>query len=142
MPTDLAIGSLLTIPAGELVVRASRAAGPGGQHVNTTDTRVQVRWNVPGSGALTPAQRERLSARLGTRLTAAGDLVIACDTHRSQRRNRQEALLRLAALVEQALHEPSERKPTCRTRAGHERRLARKRRRASIKRLRRDLPDD
>jgi ribosome-associated protein len=142
MPGDLVIGPDLVIPAGELTVRTSRASGPGGQHVNTTDSRVQIHWNVAGSQALTEAQRERLLRRLASRLSGSGDLSVACDTHRSQRRNRQEALVRLAALIEASLQEPRQRKPTRRTRAGNERRLERKQRRAAVKRLRRQLPDD
>jgi ribosome-associated protein len=142
MSRDLEISEDLTIPAAELTVRTSRASGPGGQHVNTSDTRVQIHWNVRQSGALDAARRERLLARFASRLTAAGDLVVACGTHRSQRRNLQEARVRLAALVIAALHQPRERKPTGRTRAGHERRLERKRRRAAVKHLRRQLPED
>ena len=139
---DLEIRPDLVIPAGELLVRTSRSSGPGGQHVNTADTRVQLRWNVAGSAALSPQQRERLLARLGGRLTGDGDLIIACDVHRSQRRNLLEARVRLAALVLAALAVPRERKPTARTRAGHERRLERKRRRAGVKALRRRRPED
>lgn len=139
---DLAIRPGLVIPAGELSVRTSRSSGPGGQHVNTADTRVQLRWHVGGSTALSDAQRDRVLARLGSRLTADGDLIVACDAHRSQRRNLQEARVRLAALVLAALAVPRERKPTARTRAGHERRLERKRRRAAVKSLRRRRPED
>lgn len=142
MPGDLLIGTDLVLPSGELTIRTSRSSGPGGQHVNTTDTRVQIHWNVLSSSSLTETQRERLTQRLGSRLTSGGDLVVACGAHRSQRRNLQEARVRLAALIEAALREPRQRSPTARTRAGHERRLERKRRRAAIKRLRRRMPDD
>ena len=141
MSSDLAIQPDLVIPAGELTVRTSRSSGPGGQHVNTTDTRVQIHWNLAASGALSESQRQRLLTRLGSRLTAGGELVAAGGTHRSQRRNRHAARVRLAALIATALHERRERRLTARTRAGHEKRLERKRRRAAIKRLRRQLPD-
>jgi ribosome-associated protein len=142
MSADLVVRPDLTIPAAELEVRTSRSSGPGGQHVNTTDTRVQLRWNVAASTVVSEQQRALLTDRLAARLTAGGELTVACSTHRSQRRNLQEARVRLAALIERALQERRERRPTKRSRAGHERRLERKRRRAAVKRLRRQLPDD
>lgn len=142
MASDLVIRPDLIIPAGELIVRTSRSSGPGGQHVNTSDTRVQIHWNVEASSALSEEQRKKLSFRLAGRLTAAGDITVACGAHRSQRRNLQEARVRLAALIDGALREQPQRQPTVRTRAGHERRLERKRRRAAIKRLRRQTPDE
>ncbi len=142
MPDDLPIRPDLVIPAAELAVRTSRSSGPGGQHVNTADTRVQLSWSVAASVAVSEHQRARLLARLAGRLSAGGDVSVACGSHRSQRRNLQEARVRLAALVLAALQEPRERKATARTRAGRERRLARKRRRAEVKKLRRQLPED
>jgi ribosome-associated protein len=142
MAADIIISPGLAIPAGELTVRTSRASGPGGQHVNTTDTRVQLQWNVRTSRALDEAQRERLLTRLASRLTGEGVLSVACETHRGQRRNLNEARVRLAALIESALRTHRPRTRTARSRAGHERRLQRKHRRAAIKRLRRQLPED
>lgn len=134
MAEDVVINDLLTIPAQELEITASRSSGPGGQHVNKTDTRIQVRWNVPGSAVLGEVQRARLLRNLGPRLTEAGDLLLACDANRSQRRNRDEALQRLASLVREALIPPKPRKKTRPSRAAVEKRLLEKKQRAQIKR--------
>lgn len=133
MSDDLIINSLVTIPASELVFSASRSSGPGGQHVNTTDSRVQLRWDLQESAALTEAQRIRLLQSLSSRLTDAGQLILACDTHRSQLRNRLEVAQRLASMVREALVPPKPRKKTRSTKAAKERRLDDKRRRSSLK---------
>jgi len=138
---DLVITSRVTIPASELEITASRSSGPGGQHVNTSDTRIQVRWDIAQSGVLDETQRRRLLDALQARLTAAGELIIACETHRSQRRNRREALQRLAALVRAALVPPRARKKTRPTAASRRRRLEAKRRRAQRKQDRRKVID-
>jgi ribosome-associated protein len=139
---DLPVTDQLVIPAAELTVTVSRSGGPGGQHVNTTDTRVQLRWNPAASGALTEEQRARLLQKLAGRLTADGDLLVACDTHRSQHRNREEARARLAATVREALHRPRPRRRTRIPRAARQKRLQRKKRRGEVKRLRRDPTRD
>ncbi|MBM4130923.1 aminoacyl-tRNA hydrolase [bacterium] len=136
MADDLVINARVTIPAGELEFTASRASGPGGQHVNTADTRVQLRWNVAASQALSEAQRQRLLAVLAPRLTEGGDLLLACATHRSQRRNRDEAAARLAELVRRALVPPRPRRPTRPTAASRLKRLEGKKRRGAVKRAR------
>jgi len=133
MPDDLVIDGRLTIPAAELAFTASRSSGPGGQHVNTTDTRIQVRWNIAASGVLGEIRRARLLAALASRLTADGEIVIACDTHRSQRRNKEEALGRLAALVRRALVVPKARRPSTPSAAAKLRRLQEKKKQAQIK---------
>lgn len=133
MADDLIINDQLTIPAQELEITASRSSGPGGQHVNKTDTRIQVRWNLIDSVCLNDLQRGRLERNLATRLTESGDLLIACDTNRSQRRNREEALQRLAALVRDALIPPKPRKKTRPSRASREKRLQEKKQRSQIK---------
>ena len=133
MPDDLVIDGRLTIPAAELAFTASRSSGPGGQHVNTTDTRIQVRWNIAASGVLGEIRRARLLAALASRLTAGGEIVIACDTHRSQRRNKEEALGRLAALVRRALVVPKARRPSTPSAAAKLRRLQEKKKQAQIK---------
>lgn len=133
MADDLIINDQLTIPAQELEITASRSSGPGGQHVNKTDTRIQVRWNLIESGCLNDLQRGRLKRNLATRMTESGDLLIACDTNRSQRRNREEALQRLAALVRDALIPPKPRKKTRPSRASREKRLQEKKQRSQIK---------
>ena len=134
MADDLVINPRVTIPGDELVYTASRASGPGGQHVNKADTRIQVRWNVVESRALGPVQRGRVLRALATRLTGAGEIVLASDTHRSQRRNREEVDRRLAQLVREALVPPKPRKRTRPTAASSRRRLEDKRHRGKRKR--------
>jgi ribosome-associated protein len=131
---DLVVNTRVTIPAAELEFTATRASGPGGQHVNTSDTRVQLRWNVVGSGALTELQRQRVLAALASRLTTGGDLILACDTHRSQRRNRDEVAARLAALLRTALVPPRPRRPTRPTATSRQKRLDQKKRHGAVKR--------
>ena len=133
---DLPVGRGVVIPGHELTVRTSRASGPGGQGVNTTDSRVELRWDVATSTALDDAQRARLKERLGPRLTADGVLVLHAEEHRSQHRNRDAARVRLRELVADALVPPRPRRPTRRTRASVERRLDAKRRRGDRKRQR------
>lgn len=142
MADDLIVNARVTIPAAELEFTATRASGPGGQHVNTSDTRIQLRWNVVASSALGETQRRRVLAALASRLTTDGDLLLSCDTHRSQRRNREEVAGRLAALLRRALVPPRPRKPTRPTAASRERRIEQKKRRGSIKRARGPAGDD
>lgn len=133
MPDDLVIDGRLTIPAAELSFTASRSSGPGGQHVNTTDTRIQVRWNIRDSTALGETRRARLLEALAGRLTSGGEIVLACSAHRSQRRNKQDALERLAALVRRALVVPRPRRPSAPTPAAKLKRLQDKKKQARIK---------
>jgi len=136
MPDDLIINGQVAIPDAELEVTTSRSSGPGGQHVNKTDTRVTVRWNLEASAALSETQRNRARRNLENRLTADGDLLVHCDTHRSQRRNRDEARQRLAALVRSALVPPKVRRKTRPSAASRRKRLENKRRRSDIKKSR------
>ena len=133
---DLAVRRGLAIPGGELVEQASRAGGPGGQHVNKANTRVTLRWSVAASAALSDEQRARLLARLGGRLTRAGELVVHAADARSRSRNRDHARARLAALVRAALAQRRPRRATTPTAGSRERRLSAKRRRAARKRQR------
>ncbi len=135
------MGRGVVIPGRELVVRTARASGPGGQGVNTTDSRVELRWDVRTSSALDEARRGRVLARLAPRLTADGVLILHAEEHRSQHRNRDAARTRLRELVSDALVPPRPRRPTRRTRASVERRLEGKRRTAERKRLRRDTTE-
>ncbi len=141
MPDDILINDLVTIPASELQITASRSSGPGGQHVNKTDSRIQVRWNIPASGALSDFLKNRVINTLRSRLTEDGDLLLACDSHRSQRRNKEEAMQRLAALVREALIPPKPRRKTKPTRASRQRRLDDKKRRSDVKKQRRKKYD-
>jgi ribosome-associated protein len=120
------------IPIGELHWRFSRSGGPGGQHANTADTRVEVVFDIAGSPSLGPIQRARLLEKLGPELR-----VVASD-ERSQARNRALALDRLRDRLAAGLHVERPRRPTKPTRASQERRLQAKRRRSETKRLRRE----
>jgi ribosome-associated protein len=131
-------GAVFLIPAEELRWRFSRSGGPGGQAVNTTDSRVELVVDLVATQALPPLLKERALARLGPRLVA-GELVVVASEHRSQWRNRQAARRRLQALLEEALRPPPPpRRPTRPARGAVERRLEAKRRRASIKSQRRE----
>ncbi len=123
----------LVVPAGELEERFTRASGPGGQGVNTTDSRVELWWDPTASGALTQTQRERVTAALTAYLVAGRVRVVAAE-HRSQRRNRKAARERLAQLVREALAPPPPpRRATRPTRGSQRRRLDAKRRRSEVK---------
>lgn len=131
----------LVVPDAELVERFNRSSGPGGQGVNTTDSRVELRWDVAGSAALSTAQRERVLAGLGARLIN-GVLTVVASEHRSQLQNRQAARARLTALLRDALAPPSPaRRPTRPSRAARQRRIDDKRRRGELKATRR-RPDE
>jgi len=134
---DLEVGPGCVIPAAELTERASRAGGPGGQHVNKTASRVSLRWNVLRTQAVDETRRLWLLERLAARLTRDGDLIVHAQGDRSQYRNRILARERLAELVAEALRLPRHRRPTRPTRASRERRLVSKRKRADVKKGRR-----
>ena len=133
----LVVSPELRIPRSELEYRASRSGGPGGQHVNTSSTRIEVWWDVAGSVALDEVQRERLLTRLATRLDGAGRLRLVSGATRSQLKNRAEVTERLAEVVARALHVPKPRKKTKPSRAAKAARLEAKRRRSSLKESRR-----
>lgn len=135
--SDLRIGPTLTIPADELSEAFSRSGGPGGQNVNKVSSKVELRWNLASSRALSPAQRDLLTAKLGGQLTTAGDLLVVSSKTRDQTRNRADARERLAELVRAALVRPRVRKKTRPSRGSVERRLGEKKRRAEVKRARR-----
>lgn len=126
----------LLIPAGELHEQFSHASGPGGQGVNTTDSRVQLSLDLATTTSLTEVQRRLAMERLAARL-AGTVLIISAAEHRSQRRNRTAARERLAELLREAIAPAIIRRPTRRTRGSNRRRLAGKRERAEIKQNRR-----
>ena len=132
-PEVLRVTSGLAIPLAELRWRFSRSGGPGGQHANTADTRVEVRFDVAGSASLGPRQRARLLDRFGPEVR-----VVAADS-RSQARNRDLALERLAARLAGALRTTAPRRATRPTKAAVERRLEAKRRQADRKAARRRI---
>ncbi|MFC4067811.1 alternative ribosome rescue aminoacyl-tRNA hydrolase ArfB [Actinoplanes subglobosus] len=138
---DVRVNDRLTIPAAELSWRFSRASGPGGQGVNTTDSRVELSWDVLGSDLLPPMLKERAAERLGSRLVSGVITVIASE-HRSQLRNREAAAARLSGLIAGAVAAPPRaRRATKPTRGSVERRIADKKRRAQTKRNRRSDTD-
>lgn len=137
---DVAPG--VRIPETELLLRAITGSGPGGQHVNRSATRIELRWNVRMSRALNDAQRARVEQKLASRLDSEGMLRIVAGEYRSQQQNRRAAMERLRAVVSRALVVPPSRKATRPTRASVERRLDDKRRRADTKHDRRGERDE
>ncbi|HEX8777925.1 MAG TPA: alternative ribosome rescue aminoacyl-tRNA hydrolase ArfB [Rhodanobacter sp.] len=136
----LTISRTLALPETELVERFLRADGPGGQHVNRTESAVELRFDVAHSPSLPDAVRERLLARRDRRLTDEGVLVIQARRFRDQGRNRDDARERLAEIVRGALAVPKKRVATKPTRASKERRLAGKQQRGKLKRTRSRKP--
>jgi ribosome-associated protein len=141
VPADLPVTARVTIPGDELTERFSRSSGPGGQGVNTTDSRVELVWDL-GASALPPDLLDRLRRRLGSRLT--GDtLAVTASERRSQLRNREAARDRLGGLVARALAPPPPpRRATRPSRGATERRIESKKRRSATKRARRSGADD
>jgi ribosome-associated protein len=137
MPDDLQVNGWLLIPDAELRERFSRSSGPGGQSVNTADSRVELSFDVQRSSALPDWARARVMDRLAGRL-AGGVLTVAASEQRSQLANRQAARARLAALLREAVAPPQRpRVPTRPGRRANERRLETKHHRAAVKRARR-----
>jgi ribosome-associated protein len=136
----LTISRTLVLPESELVERFLRADGPGGQHVNRTESAVELRFDVAHSPTLPKPLRERLLARRDRRLTDEGVLVIQARRFRDQARNREDARERLAEIVRGALAVPKKRVATKPTRAAKERRLAGKQQRGKLKQLRSGKP--
>jgi ribosome-associated protein len=134
MPDDLPVTRTFVVPGAELAERFSRSSGPGGQGVNTTDSRVELSFDVLGSVSVPDNLRDRIAARLGPRISG-GVLTVAASEFRSQLANRQAARERLAQLLrEAAAPPPPRRRPTRPTLGSKERRLAQKRRRGETKR--------
>jgi len=131
----------LALDPAEIHESFIRAGGPGGQHVNTTATAVQLRFDVRRSPSLPDDVRRRLERLAGSRLTREGVLVLQAQGHRSQKRNREDALARLVELVRAAARPPVPRKPTKPTRASKRRRLEHKKKHGALKALRRTPPD-
>jgi ribosome-associated protein len=139
---DIPVRRGVVIPASEIEETASRSSGPGGQHVNKSNTRVTLRWRLRESNALDPIARRRALDRLGARVTRAGELIVHAQAHRSRERNRALARERLAELVRDALRTRAPRVPT-RAGAGVRRRgREAKRRQSAQKRARRPVRRD
>ena len=126
----------VAIPVAELEFRASRASGPGGQGVNTTVSRVELRFDISGSPSLSDEAKELALRRLGPRVDSGGVLRVVAQAQRSQLANRRAAIERFAELLAAALATPRARRPTRPTRASTARRVESKRRRSATKRLR------
>jgi len=132
----LFVSSNLSIPDGDVSMTFVRSSGPGGQNVNKVASGVQLRFDLAGTTALGESVKQRLRRIAGRRLTDEGAILIFARNHRTQERNRSEALERLAELIRRALVEPRPRKATKPTRASKERRLEGKARKRQTKRLR------
>ncbi len=134
---DLPVTRNITIPAWELVVQTMRASGPGGQGVNKTDSKVELRWNIEHTSVLNDTQRARVRRALRSRLTLEGDLIVRAADERSQHRNRTLARERLAGLVRDALQPPKPRRSrSTPTRNQKRKRLESKKQLSDKKRLR------
>jgi ribosome-associated protein len=126
----------------EVEYRTSRASGPGGQHVNKTETRVELSWNLGGSVCLDEMQKNRVRQSLSSRLTKQDVLVISSDRFRSQLRNKMEVTDRFLEMLQTTLAPPKKRYLTKPTRTGREKRIRSKKLRGEIKRLRQKPPQD
>lgn len=140
--TPIRITGSLAIDPDEIQETFVRAAGPGGQHVNTTSTAVQLRFDVRHSPSLPEDVRQRLERLAGRRLTRDGVLVLVAQGQRSQLRNREEALARLVELIREATHRPAPRVKTKVSRAAKRRRVDDKKRHGTVKSLRRARTSD
>jgi len=139
---DLFIKNGVSIPYRELEITTSLSGGPGGQHVNKTETRITVRWNVKETAVLTEHLKERALKNLESRVTANGDLIIHNSESRSQLQNKKNALTHLADIVRKALVIPKKRMKTKVPKKAKEKRLQQKKRRGDIKKERSKKTDE
>jgi len=138
----LKVTAAIAIPRAEIAVRASRAGGAGGQHVNTSSTRIELVWSVRETHVLTDEERSRVMAKLASRLDGEGRLRVVSSSRRSQLQNREAAERRLAELVRRALSVPRRRVATRPSRGAVERRLLKKHRHGEAKRRRSAPPEE
>jgi ribosome-associated protein len=137
----LPINDDVYIPRAELTYRATRSGGPGGQHVNTSSTRVELVWDVDASPSVTEEQRALIRAKLANRISGEGTLLMAASDHRSQHQNKEAVTERFAELVREALVVPKKRKKTRPSRGAREARLQDKKRQSQKKKMRSSLED-
>ena len=137
---DIGITRSVRIPEREIELNFARAGGPGGQKVNTSSTKVELRFDLEATEALSHEQKDRVRDRLGNRITTDGVLILTSSEYRTQGRNRQAVVARFRNLLREAIRPPKRRKPTTPTRGSEERRLEAKRQRAEKKKLRKDPP--
>ena len=135
--TVLPVNDAFAIPRAELQYRASRSGGAGGQHVNTSSTRIELLWDLTRSAAVSDEQRQLLLEKLAARLDAEGNVRVVASDRRSQLQNRESAEARLVEIVRQALVVPKKRKPTRPSKAAKQKRLNEKKKRSQQKRDRR-----
>ena len=136
MEHDLPIKNGIVIPHAELEITASRAGGPGGQHVNKTSSKITIRWNVQKTTALTDEQKTRVLQKIQHKLTTEGDLIVHNSTSRSQHQNRELALKQLAEEVRKSLAVTKQRMATKISKTKKEARLQAKMRRGVVKKMR------
>jgi ribosome-associated protein len=142
MNEPLVVNATVQIPAGEILWAAARSSGPGGQNVNKVASKIELRFDLPGTRALDEATKQRLRALAGSRLDADGWVLIISQLTRDQGRNLEDARQKLRELILRALVRPTPRRPTRPTRASQERRVNEKRQRAVTKQQRRRSHDD
>src|SRR3954470_2800841 len=137
MTDALQVTDTIVVPRSELVYRASRSGGAGGQHVNTSSTRIELLWDFERSAALDQTQKERVRKKLAARIDAEGLVRVVAGNRRSQLQNRGAAEERLAKLVRDAMHVPKKRRATAPTKASRQKRLDGKRQQSKKKENRR-----
>ena len=135
------ISCKIEIPQNELIFKASRSSGPGGQNVNKLNTKVAVNFNISNSGALNAEQKEIILKKLGHRLTKDNILIVESQRFRSQKANRDFAIEKLNDIIENALKKAKTRRPTRPTRTAVEKRLRSKKMKSLLKRQRREITD-
>ena len=142
MKDGLRINPRILIPEAELRFSFAASGGPGGQHVNKTATKVELRWNLEESTVISDHNKAWLFEQIGGKLTEAGDLIVTSSDHRSQHRNKKEARAKLASLLAEALIRPTVRKPTRPSRGSVEKRIKGKKQTSQKKRGRAWKPED
>ena len=142
MKDDVPIKNGIVIPSHELEITASRAGGPGGQHVNKTSTRITVRWNVNQTHALDEIEKKRVLEKLHSELTSDGDLIVHSSASRSQQQNKKTALALLAQKVRKALYIPKKRIKSRIPKKAKESRLQAKKKHGALKKMRRKKFDE